>query len=237
MAAKPDTGDKKLSKRELLFAAAAAVLLIVVIASASVRQSVLCDSGQEAETEAHATLARQALEARLLNVEQEAMENQILVNRVVGLLDAKFGSTDRAVGADSDNERSFAELYADAEKLAVEIDAAFLAADDDQFKPKQKAADDWRSWSAEGDIELKSKADDWSPKDDWKAAELDDFKAARERSHLDDLGSRADPADREACEGLRGDFAIVPGISWGTAPLDAQTEWRTRRCDELSKDT
>ena len=54
------------------------------------------------------------------------------------------------------------------------------------------------------------------------------------RSHLD-AGAGADPADKEACEGLRMDFAIVPGISWGTAPLDVQIEWRTRECDVLLK--
>ena len=74
-----------------------------------------------------------------------------------------------------------------------------------------------------------SRADDWS-----KPVEgLDDFKREREASHLDDFGNRAGPLDRQACAELKMDYAIVPGISWGTAPLDAQTEWRTRRCDEL----
>ena len=46
-----------------------------------------------------ATLERQSLDARLLNVEQEAMENMILVRRVISLLDEKYGSTERALDA------------------------------------------------------------------------------------------------------------------------------------------
>ena len=89
-----------------------------------------------------ATLERQSLDARLLNVEQEAMENMILVRRVISLLDEKYGSTERALDAvdggrgpiEGHPEASFSELYADAEKLAMEIDAAFDKVDDDVYR-------------------------------------------------------------------------------------------------------
>ena len=35
------------------------------------------------------------------------------------------------------------------------------------------------------------------------------------------------------CRALRAAYAVVPGVSWGTAPAEAQTEWRTRGCDGM----
>ena len=35
------------------------------------------------------------------------------------------------------------------------------------------------------------------------------------------------------CAALRAAYAVVPGVSWGTAPAEAQTEWRTRGCDGM----
>ena len=42
-----------------------------------------------------------------------------------------------------------------------------------------------------------------------------------------------DAADRARCAALRAAYAVVPGVSWGTAPAEAQTEWRTRGCDGM----
>jgi hypothetical protein len=186
--------------------------------AASIRHDAHCERGGEEDAETAASLARQALAARLLSAEQEALENQLLVKRVAGLV-----VEERAEAA------SFSELYGDADLLARAVDAAFsedLAA---ASAPGWAAAESWAAAPEEN----------WAaPERDWAAAEpeaeVDDFARQRDAGRaVDDAREADDAADRARCAALRAAYAVVPGVSWGTAPAEAQTEWRTRGCDGM----
>ena len=216
------TREGRLRGRDLALAVGAAALLLVVVLAASIRHDAHCERGGEEDAETAASLARQALAARLLSAEQEALENQLLVKRVAGLL-----AEERVEAA------SFSDLYADADLLARAVDAAFsedLAA----------AAAPSTGWAA---------AESWAaaPEENWAApeleeawglaepeAEVDDFARQRDAGRaVDDAREADDAADRARCAALRAAYAVVPGVSWGTAPAEAQTEWRTRGCDGM----
>ena len=257
-ASQKGAADRRLSRSELCFAVAAAGVLVLLIGSASIRHSVLCESGPAEETEAAAALARQALDARLLSVEQEAMENAILMDRVLDALDARYRSTERALDGlarprprEGDVDADFAALYADAEKLAAEIDAAMDRADDDAFARGDRAPPPLDGLAG-GDWGLGGRVDDWdradrggadAPVDDFSlerpvgAAPMDDFAAARDAAHVrvdDGAASNAEDASTRArCELLAADYGIVPAVTWGDAPLESQDEWRRLDCDLL----
>ena len=208
--------EGRLRGRDLALAVGAAALLLVVVLAASIRHDAHCERGGEEDAETAASLARQALAARLLSAEQEALENQLLVKRVAGLV-----VEERAEAA------SFSELYGDADLLARAVDAAFsedLAA---ASAPGWAAAESWAAAPEEN----------WAaPERDWAAAEpeaeVDDFARQRDAGRaVDDAREADDAADRARCAALRAAYAVVPGVSWGTAPAEAQTEWRTRGCD------
>ena len=211
------TREGRLRGRDLALAVGAAALLLVVVLAASIRHDAHCERGGEEDAETAASLARQALAARLLGAEQETLENQLLVRRVAGLV-----VEERVEAA------SFSELYGDADLLARAVDAAFsedLAA--------AAAAPGWaaaESWAA-------APEENWAaPEQDWAAAEpeaeVDDFARQRDAGRaVDDAREADDAADRARCSALRAAYAVVPGVSWGTAPAEAQTEWRTRGCD------
>ena len=213
------TREGRLRGRDLALAVGAAALLLVVVLAASIRHDAHCERGGEEDAETAASLARQALAARLLSAEQEALENQLLVKRVAGLV-----AEERVEAA------SFSDLYADADLLARAVDAAFsedLAA--------AAAAPGWaaaESWAA-------APEENWAaPERDWAAAEpeaeVDDFARQRDAGRaVDDAREADDAADRARCAALRAAYAVVPGVSWGTAPAEAQTEWRTRGCDGM----
>ena len=210
------TREGRLRGRDLALAVGAAALLLVVVLAASIRHDAHCERGGEEDAETAASLARQALAARLLSAEQEALENQLLVKRVAGLV-----VEERAEAA------SFSELYGDADLLARAVDAAFsedLAA---ASAPGWAAAESWAAAPEEN----------WAaPERDWAAAEpeaeIDDFARQRDAGRaVDDAREADDAADRARCAALRAAYAVVPGVSWGTAPAEAQTEWRTRGCD------
>ena len=210
------TREGRLRGRDLALAVGAAALLLVVVLAASIRPDAHCEGGGEEDAETAASLARQALAARLLSAEQEALENQLLVKRVAGLV-----VEERAEAA------SFSELYGDADLLARAVDAAFsedLAA---ASAPGWAAAESWAAAPEEN----------WAaPERDWAAAEpeaeVDDFARQRDAGRaVDDARAADDAADRARCAALRAAYAVVPGVSWGTAPAEAQTEWRTRGCD------
>ena len=210
------TREGRLRGRDLALAVGAAALLLVVVLAASIRHDAHCERGGEEDAETAASLARQALAARLLSAEQEALENQLLVKRVAGLV-----VEERAEAA------SFSELYGDADLLARAVDAAFsedLAA---ASAPGWAAAESWAAAPEEN----------WAaPERDWAAAEpeaeVDDFARQRDAGRaVDDAREADDAADRARCAALRAAYAVVPGVSWGTAPAEAQTEWRTRGCD------
>ena len=212
------TREGRLRGRDLALAVGAAALLLVVVLAASIRHDAHCERGGEEDAETAASLARQALAARLLSAEQEALENQLLVKRVAGLV-----VEERAEAA------SFSELYGDADLLARAVDAAFsedLAA---ASAPGWAAAESWAAAPEEN----------WAaPERDWAAAEpeaeIDDFARQRDAGRaVDDARAADDAADRARCAALRAAYAVVPGVSWGTAPAEAQTEWRTRGCDGM----
>ena len=221
--------DGRLNRRDLGLAVGAAALLLVVVLASSIRHDAHCDRGGEEDAEAAGSLARQALAARLLGAEQEALENQLLVRRVAGLVGPRA-----AAGG------SFAELYADADLLAREVDAAVAA---DAAAAAASAGGGWGAGAAEGWAAPEEawaapeEADGWAakPGDDWAApgaAAADDFSRARDASRAaDDARAGDDAADRARCGALRAAYAVVPGVSWGDAPAEAQTEWRTRGCD------
>ena len=214
------TREGRLRGRDLALAVGAAALLLVVVLAASIRHDAHCERGGEEDAETAASLARQALAARLLSAEQEALENQLLVKRVAGLL-----AEERVEAA------SFSDLYADADLLARAVDAAFS----EDLAAAAAPSTGWaaaESWAA-------APEENWAaPERDWAAAEpeaeVDDFARQRDAGRaVDDAREADDAADRARCAALRAAYAVVPGVSWGTAPAEAQTEWRTRGCDGM----
>ena len=212
------TREGRLRGRDLALAVGAAALLLVVVLAASIRHDAHCERGGEEDAETAASLARQALAARLLSAEQEALENQLLVKRVAGLV-----AEERVEAA------SFSDLYADADLLARAVDAAFS----EDLAAAAAPSTGWaaaESWAA-------APEENWAaPEQDWAAAEpeaeVDDFARQRDAGRaVDDAREADDAADRARCAALRAAYAVVPGVSWGTAPAEAQTEWRTRGCD------
>ena len=214
------TREGRLRGRDLALAVGAAALLLVVVLAASIRDDAHCERGGEEDAETAASLARQALAARLLSAEQEALENQLLVKRVGGLV-----AEERVEAA------SFSDLYADADLLARAVDAAFS----EDLAAAAAPSTGWaaaESWAA-------APEENWAaPERDWAAAEpeaeIDDFARQRDAGRaVDDAREADDAADRARCAALRAAYAVVPGVSWGTAPAEAQTEWRTRGCDGM----
>lgn len=214
------TREGRLRGRDLALAVGAAALLLVVVLAASIRHDAHCERGGEEDAETAASLARQALAARLLSAEQEALENQLLVKRVAGLV-----AEERVEAA------SFSDLYADADLLARAVDAAFS----EDLAAAAAPSTGWaaaESWAA-------APEENWAaPERDWAAAEpeaeVDDFARQRDAGRaVDDAREADDAADRARCAALRAAYAVVPGVSWGTAPAEAQTEWRTRGCDGM----
>ena len=214
------TREGRLRGRDLALAVGAAALLLVVVLAASIRHDAHCERGGEEDAETAASLARQALAARLLGAEQEALENQFLVKRVAGLV-----AEERVEAA------SFSDLYADADLLARAVDAAFS----EDLAAAAAPSTGWaaaESWAA-------APEENWAaPEQDWAAAEpeaeVDDFARQRDAGRaVDDAREADDAADRARCAALRAAYAVVPGVSWGTAPAEAQTEWRTRGCDGM----
>ena len=222
------TREGRLRGRDLALAVGAAALLLVVVLAASIRHDAHCERGGEEDAETAASLARQALAARLLSAEQEALENQLLVKRVAGLV-----AEERVEAA------SFSELYGDADLLARAVDAAFS----EDLAAAAAASTGWSGgeqgpgWAAAAEAWAAAPEENWAaPERDWAAAEpeaaIDDFARQRDAGRaVDDAREADDAADRARCAALRAAYAVVPGVSWGTAPAEAQTEWRTRGCD------
>ena len=224
------TREGRLRGRDLALAVGAAALLLVVVLAASIRHDAHCERGGEEDAEAAASLARQALAARLLSAEQEALENQLLVKRVAGLV-----AEERVEAA------SFSDLYKDADLLARAVDAAFS----EDLAAAAAASTGWSGgelgpgWAAAAEAWAAAPEENWAaPERDWAEPEpeaaIDDFARQRDAGRaVDDARAADDAADRARCAALRAAYAVVPGVSWGTAPAEAQTEWRTRGCDGM----
>ena len=216
------TREGRLRGRDLALAVGAAALLLVVVLAASIRHDAHCERGGEEDAETAASLARQALAARLLSAEQEALENQLLVKRVAGLV-----AEERVEAA------SFSDLYADADLLARAVDAAFS----EDLAAAAAPSTGWaaaESWAAAPEENWAAPEQDWAAAEPGPEAEVDDFARQRDAGRaVDDAREADDAADRARCAALRAAYAVVPGVSWGTAPAEAQTEWRTRGCDGM----
>jgi hypothetical protein len=52
---------------------------------------------------------------------------------------------------------------------------------------------------------------------------------------LDDVAPRGAPPDDAAasarCGEIQAEYGVLPSVSWGSAPPDAQREWRGLDCD------
>ena len=209
------TREGRLRGRDLALAVGAAALLLVVVLAASIRHDAHCERGGEEDAETAASLARQALAARLLSAEQEALENQLLVKRVAGLV-----AEERVEAA------SFSDLYADADLLARAVDAAFsedAAAAPSTGGPRRAGCGAGGELGRAGAGLGRGGAE----------AEVGFARQRDAGRAVDDAREADDAADRARCAALRAAYAVVPGVSWGTAPAEAQTEWRTRGCDGM----
>jgi len=230
-----------------LYVASGVVMLLLLVLSMSIRHSVLCESGSVQESDAERSLGKQSFEARLLNVEQEAMENSMLIERVLRLLQKEYAGS---------KPLEFASLYADAGKLAVEIDAAFDKIDDDIFAKADAKAhehelddalpevvslrdddDDDDASSSSRRARHTSRRDDPLPAakkkgDDDERRPASAFAFEEGESLVGKSGPR-DPADNERCAALAKAYNILPQISWGDAPNDVQLEWRALDCDAV----
>ncbi|KAJ1456924.1 hypothetical protein M885DRAFT_516510 [Pelagophyceae sp. CCMP2097] len=236
--AKRDEKDRGfLSRQEFWFAVPATLLLLIVVLAASIRHSVLCESGLSEATSASATLDRQSFESRLLNAEQEAMENMILVQRVLREVEQRHAA---APPADL-----FAEMYADADKLALEIDAAFDRSDDDAFAQDQarqpggvEPQDDVRN-GARGYDDDPHSVDLLPPPGEYGSlnsldARLDDVESSPRREALYAAEMTDEPRGNTPaakCADLKARWRIVAQVSWGDAPVHAQQAWRSFNCD------
>ena len=160
------TREGRLRGRDLALAVGAAALLLVVVLAASIRHDAHCERGGEEDAEAAASLARQALAARLLSAEQEALENQLLVKRVAGLV-----AEERVEAA------SFSELYGDADLLARAVDAAFS----EDLAAAAAASTGWSGgelgpgWAAAAESWAAAPEENWAaPERDWAEPEPED---------------------------------------------------------------
>ena len=125
-----DSHKRGLSETRMMYLAGG-VMMVLLVMSMSIRHAVLCENTMAESSEASLQLGRQTLEARLLNVEQEAMENSMLIEKVLRLLRSRHTTTSR-----------FAEIFSNAEQLAVEIDAAFDSVDENIFAKIPERRDD-----------------------------------------------------------------------------------------------
>lgn len=136
-----------------------ALLLVMVLVN--VKHSMLCQQGGESAAEA--MLNRQALEKRLLTLEQETLQNNLLFEKFIRRLDAQFEITKNVDLTAIKNEAHFAaqsvsarlaeenappmpafsDLYNDPTALNDAVDGA-MAGLDDQFGygEKDRAGDD-----------------------------------------------------------------------------------------------
>ena len=212
------------------------VMVVLLVLSMSVRHSVLCESGSRRpeESDAGLQLARQSLEARLLNIEQEAMENTLLIEKVLRRLRDKYAKSSE------EQQLTFADLYKDAKKLFVDIDAAFDRMDDDIFSKHKRPQVFDDTLNVVADVESMEQQ---VQRDDDKDDDKDDDDRRPRRDNMrkgekifdpfaaDDDKRSNNPENR--CGDLAETYSILPQISWGTAPNDIQLEWRALDCDSI----
>mmetsp|Transcript_59702 Transcript_59702/g.81604 ORF Transcript_59702/g.81604 Transcript_59702/m.81604 type:complete len:241 (-) Transcript_59702:573-1295(-) len=218
--------------------------LAVTLVMVNVKHSMLCGVGG-GESPAEAALNRQALEKRLLALEEETIQNNILFESFVRRLDEQYHITDgvslgdmkssakmaaMSISARLSEEAappmpSFASLYEDPTKLADDINRAMENLDDYAYGYKGENAqmDDFAAFSGEQEAKLVDDVYGWQnaePEADFSAEE---------------------PAIPEAeakiqCSDWKQEYGVTPGISWGSLPYDMQNQWRIYDCDKHTSD-
>jgi hypothetical protein len=214
--------------------------LAVVLIMFNIKHSMMCSGGGEGADEA--ALKRQALEKRLLSLEQEALENSILLEKFIRRLDDKFGLSKAAPLSDLKQAShaeamfisarlaeepappmpSFADMYSDPETLSNEIDNAMDRFDDDLYGDPSGSAYSAGGAGAFGGAYA-------------EAEFVDENGATRPPVFGADLNALPPAVSPEEatrqCTIWKEDYDVTVGISWGTLPLDLQDKWRQYNCD------
>mmetsp|Transcript_11963 Transcript_11963/g.23732 ORF Transcript_11963/g.23732 Transcript_11963/m.23732 type:complete len:227 (-) Transcript_11963:152-832(-) len=219
----------------------------------------LCEANGESSSEA--TLKRQALEKRLLTLEQETLQNNLLFEKFIRRLDDQFEITKgvdltaiknaahfgaQSVSALLAEENappmpSFSELYSDPSTLNDALDGS-MGGLDDQFgyrgDDRYGGGGGGGSGGKEpGSMELADDKVDMygDPNKEWK----DDFSGGS-GAEKDDWKSNeaeltkdtvAEDIARPACNDWKAEYGVEPGVSWGSLPLDLQGKWQAYDCD------
>lgn len=216
--------------------------LLLVLVLVNIKHSIMCTS--QGESGAEAALKRQALDRRLLSLEQETLQNNMLFEKLIRRLDEKFeltkgvslrdlkdtahvdGLTVSAILAEEPAPPmpSFEELYADAKTLNDAIDTAMESLDDYAYNFEQA--------QSLGESQEEPYEQEMQLMDD-KSQKLDDFTA----SPFDDP-PKQDPIPeseaRPACLEWKKQYNVQPGVSWGNLPLDMQDKWKLYECDSFT---
>lgn len=214
---------------------ALAVVLIVM----NIKHSMEClGSGEGAD---EAALKRQALEKRLLALEQEALENSILLEKFIRRLEDKFSLSKAAPLSDLKQAShaeamfisgrlaeepappmpSFSEMYSDPETLNNEIDNAMDRFDDDLYGDPS---------GAEGDGAEEARLDAYAE------LELVDETGRTPLPERDAAPMLSPQEASQICARWKDEYDVTVGISWGTLPLDMQDQWRQYNCDLYAQD-
>jgi len=221
--------------------------LAVILVMVNVKHSMLCGVG-EGESPAEAALNRQALEKRLVALEEETIQNNIIFESFVRRLDEQYHITEgislgdlkssaktaaMSISARLAEEAappmpSFASLYEDPNKLADDINLAMGEIDDYAYGYKdmrENTFDDFANAAYDGGQEAKLVDDVYS-----------------QGNEFDMNAPPAEPAIPEAeaklkCNEWLQTYGVTPGISWGSRPYDMQNQWRIYECDKYTADS
>lgn len=227
--------------------------LLLVLVLVNVKHSMLCELGGESASEA--ALKRQALEKRLLTLEQETLQNNLLFEKFIRRLDDQFEITKGVdltaiknaahFGAQSVSARlaeenappmpSFSELYTDPSALNDALDSS-MGGLDDQFG--YRGDDKYKGGGGEeSSMKLADDAIDpyGDPNKEWR----DDVKDGVGEFKDDWKEENAEPVKeavpeeiaRPACTDWKAEYSVEPGVSWGSLPFDLQEKWKEYDCD------
>jgi hypothetical protein len=72
---------------------------------------------------------------------------------------------------------------------------------------------------------------DSSTEGDKKRRQIDDFYAGEEVQDKDLADGLSDEEKEKECRGMKDNYNVIIGVSWGTLPYDLQDKWRAMRCD------
>jgi len=229
-----------------LFLLALALVLVLV----NVKHSMLCQAGGESAAEA--ILQRQALEKRLLALEQETLQNNMLFEKFIRRLDDHYEITKGAQITEMKNEAhfaaaaisarlseesappmpSFASVYEDPTSLNNAIDGAMETLDDYQYGMSKERTDEFGGGAWEGNTgsqEAKLVDDLYG----WEEQKGEAGGAGGAADYT--YQQKPDVSDEEAkaqCIEWKTTYTVEPGISWGSLPFDLQNKWKLYDCDK-----